>query len=92
MCKEGEESLHFYKQETVQQIIGYQWHSTTQYVLKMLFTIYMFMFVIPYILVATGSQFGTDNQAILLMICNIPQYLLFMIELTQISHQGFSYF
>lgn len=79
--------MEFYDQDTVQKIIDYQWKYTRTFI-KWLFYLYIFFFIIPFY----ATMFTEEKiHAKLLHICQVPQVILFAIEMVQMRSQGLDY-
>ena len=89
MLKCDVNNLDFYMQDSVQKIIECQWVSASK-LMKGLFSLYMFMYLIP-----IGITLFTKDEALqdnMLLIAFIPSFTLFYIETIQMKNMGLEYF
>ena len=83
--KPNSENLEFYKGQTIQRIISYQWQ-TSKVIYKFLFYIYLSTFAFPFYY----SQMLNDTvdrplKLTLLKICLVPIFIMLLYEITQLS-------
>jgi len=88
LYKEGDNKLSFYKLETVQKLVDFQFQKTKQF-LNIICKLYVCGFLIPFIMSITFESHFIKNLSFI--VCFVTQCFLFLFELVQMRQYGLDY-
>lgn len=88
LYKDEEKYLSFYKLETVQKLVDFQFEKTKKF-LSLIMKLYVFGFLGPFILSITFESYLLKNLCYIL--CFVTQGFLFLFELVQMRQYGLDY-